>query len=69
VYQRLSKGARAEPKTLGEHLRRKRVDLRLTNVQVAAMLNVAYQTIERWEHNRNPTRLKNQAKILAFLSK
>jgi DNA-binding transcriptional regulator YiaG len=66
-YRRLSKGAAAEPKTLGENLRRKRMDRGLTHMQVAAMLGVTYQTVERWEHNRNPISVKNQEKILAFL--
>jgi transcriptional regulator with XRE-family HTH domain len=55
------------PQTLGEHFRRKRVDMGLTNVQVAEILGVAYQTVERWEHNRRPITKPNQAKIIAFL--
>jgi Flp pilus assembly CpaE family ATPase len=31
------------------------------------MLGVAYQTVERWEHNRRPISAKNRAKIIAFI--
>jgi hypothetical protein len=44
VYRRLWKNVADAPKTLGEHLPRKRVDIGLTNVQVAQSLGVAYQT-------------------------
>ncbi len=67
VYRGAWRGLIAEPKTLGEHLRRKRVDMGLTNIQVAEILGVAYQTVERWEHNRRPITPRNRAKIVAFL--
>ena len=57
----------AEPKTIGEHLRKKRVDMGLTNVQVAHSLGVCYQTVERWEHGRYPMKPKHRAKVVAFL--
>ena len=31
------------------------------------MLGVAYQTVERWEHNRNPISPKSRLKIIAFI--
>jgi len=55
------------PLTLGEHLRRKRVDMGLTIVQAAHLLGVVYQTVEKWEHNRTPISSKNRAKLLCFL--
>ncbi len=67
VYRRIQKAVSAHPQTLGEHLRRARVDRNLTNVQVAQMLGVAYQTVERWEHNRNPISPKSRLKIVAFI--
>ena len=66
-YRRLRRAVLDAPKTLGEHLLRKRVDMALTNTQLAQMLGVAYQTIERWEHNRKPITAKNRQKIVAFL--
>ncbi len=56
-----------EPKTLGEHLRRKRVDVGMTNVQLAQILGVTYQTIEKWEHNRVLIGPKSGARVVAFL--
>jgi len=37
VYPRIQKAVPAHPRTLGEHLRRARVDRNLTNIQVAQM--------------------------------
>jgi transcriptional regulator with XRE-family HTH domain len=48
-------------------LRLTRIDRGLKQTEVAAMLGVVYQTIERWEHNRTPITPRNRAKILAFL--
>ena len=67
VYRRLARAIVDEPKTLGEHLRRKRVDMGITNVQLAQILRVAYQTVEKWEHNRVPVGPKSRAKVVAFL--
>lgn len=53
--------------TIGDRLRLARIDRGLKQAEVAEMLGVVYQTIERWEHNRKPITPKNQAKILAFL--
>ena len=39
----------------------------MTNVQVAQMLGVAYQTVKRWEHNRNPISPKWKLKIIDFI--
>ena len=55
------------PKTLGEHLRRVRLDRKLTNIQVAHALGVVYQTVERWEHNRTRISREFRAKIIAFI--
>ncbi len=60
-------GAPTEPKTLGEHHRLKRIDMGLTQPQLAAKLGVARQTVERWEHNYRPIRPNSQEKIVAFL--
>ena len=67
VYRRIQKAVSSHPQTLGEHLRLARVDRNLTNVQVAQILGVAYQTVERWEHNRNPISPKSRLKIVAFI--
>ena len=67
VYRRIQKAVSAHPQTLGEYLRLARVDRNMTNVQVAQMLGVAYQTVKRWEHNRNPISPKWKLKIIDFI--
>src|SRR5450432_3984190 len=52
LHRRKIRGAPASPKTLGEHVRLNRIDMGLTIVQVADLLGVVWQTVERWEHNR-----------------
>ena len=54
-YRRLWRKVPENPKTLGEHLRKARINRKMTNVQVAHILEVAYQTVEKWEHNRRHT--------------
>ena len=66
-YRRLWRKVPEHPKTLGEHLRRVRIDRKMTNIQVAHVLGVAYQTVERWEHNRVPISPKSRLKIVAFI--
>lgn len=51
---------------IGDRLRMERIDRGLRQAEVAVMFGVVYQTIERWEHNRNPIIPTNRAKILAF---
>ena len=68
VHRRVWRKVMAEPKTIGEHLRKKRVDMGMTNVQVAHSLGVCYQTMERCEHGRFPMKPKHRAKVVAFLA-
>ena len=67
VYRRLWRGAAEAPETLGEHLRRKRVDMGLTQAQLAQTLEVGWQSVQRWEHNHRPIRPSSRAKVVAFL--
>ena len=67
VYRRIWKGVSTHPQTLGEHLRLARIDRKMTNVQVARILGVAYQTVEKWEHNRHPIGKKHRPAVIAFL--
>ena len=67
VHRRRMRGAPTAPKTLGEHLRVKRIDMGMTQPQLAEKLGVAWQTVERWEHNYRPILPKSRARIIAFL--
>lgn len=55
------------PRTLGEHLRRVRIDRKMTNVEAARILGVAYQTVEKWEHNRIAIGSNSRPKVIAFI--
>ena len=66
-YRRLWRKVPEHPQTLGEHLRRVRIDRKMTNVQVAHILGVAYQTVEKWEHNRTLIGPTSRPKVIAFI--
>lgn len=44
----------AAPKTLGEHLRKRRLDLGLRQEDVAPLLGVKTATVTKWESGLNP---------------
>ena len=67
TYRRVWRKVPECPKTLGEHLRRVRIDRKMTIVQVAHVLGVAYQTVEKWEHNRTRIGSESRRKIIAFI--
>ena len=53
--------------TYGDHLRKKRLDLNLSQPQVAKLINVTPDTITNWELNRNTPELSYIPKIISFL--
>lgn len=55
------------PTTIGEHLRRRRMDLGLYQAQVARQLQVTEDCITYWENGRNQPRLCQYPAIIAFL--
>ena len=56
-----------ELKTLGDHLRKRRLDLGLLQKQVADRLEVNAMTICNWETNRTSPQLRFVPRILSFL--
>jgi transcriptional regulator with XRE-family HTH domain len=57
-----------DPKTIGEHIKKRRLELGLTQLQLAAILGVAQCTVTNWEkHRSNPT-LRSMPKITRFLA-
>jgi transcriptional regulator with XRE-family HTH domain len=59
----------AHPKTLGEHLRKKRIDMNLSMPQVAKILGlgVTANAIQQWESREtNPTE-PHRLRILEFM--
>jgi transcriptional regulator with XRE-family HTH domain len=52
---------------LGDHIRRRRLDVKLLQKEVAAMLGVDTMTVNNWERNRCKPRLYLFPKIVQFL--
>jgi DNA-binding XRE family transcriptional regulator len=67
VYRRMLQGAPKNPQTLGEHLRLARIDRGLKQTELAQLLGVVYQTVEKWEHNLVPVSPKSRARVVVFL--
>lgn len=55
------------PQTLGEHLRKARMQRELSQPQVARLLGTDAETILNWEKNRNTPTPKWAKKIIEFL--
>lgn len=53
--------------TYGDHLRKKRLDLNLSQPQVAKLINVTTDSITNWELNRNNPDLIHIPNIISFL--
>ena len=56
-----------DPEALGDHLRNRRLDLRLTQADVAEMLATTVDTIRNWEANRVYPRGYVLARVIAFV--
>jgi len=54
--------------TVGDHIRTRRIQLQLTQNQVAKRIGVATDTITNWELNRNVPQIQFMPKIIAFLN-
>ena len=63
----LSKAYPRQLKTLGDHLRKKRLDLKLLQKQVALTLGAEEATIWNWENNYSSLKLHYMPKIVKFL--
>jgi len=53
--------------TVGDHIRRRRLELKLLQSEVAKQLGVKTDTILNWEHNRTAPTLRHIPKVIAFL--
>jgi transcriptional regulator with XRE-family HTH domain len=56
-----------ELRTLGDHLRKRRLDLGLLQREVAAQISVAKDTISNWEGNATSPDLRMVPRIMRFL--
>jgi len=55
------------PETIGDHLRKKRLDLKLFQKNVAMTIGVDTLTVCNWENNLTTSRLRLLPKVFAFL--
>src|SRR5260221_9483126 len=53
--------------TLGDHIRKRRLDLGLHQKEVAVIVNATTSTVTNWEKNRTSPRLYLLHKIIKFL--
>lgn len=53
--------------TIGDHIRKRRLDLKLTQKQVAGILGVNEMTIVNWELGHTEPLKKHTARIIDFL--
>jgi transcriptional regulator with XRE-family HTH domain len=55
-----------EPRTIGDHIRRRRIDLGLLQAEVAGEIGVTESTVWNWEHGTEPELIHIPA-VLSFL--
>lgn len=56
-----------DPKTLGDHIRKRRMELNLFQKDVAAIFNVSEDCITYWENNRSGPQIQYYPPIFGFL--
>ncbi|RZK39662.1 MAG: helix-turn-helix domain-containing protein [Pedobacter sp.] len=55
------------PKTIGEHIRKKRIDSRLSQAQLAKVIGVSPDCITNWENNKSTPQILYYPRIRLFL--
>jgi DNA-binding transcriptional regulator YiaG len=61
------RGYPSNPSTIGEHIRKKRMDLRLWQTDIAKQLRVSGETINNWENNHRKPLIYLYPRIISFL--
>lgn len=64
----LPKGIPSNPKTIGEYIRKVRLERRLMQKEVAELLGVTTSFIENWEAKKNAPSKRYHSKIGDFLN-
>jgi DNA-binding XRE family transcriptional regulator len=67
LHERILKQYPTTPRTLGEHLRKRRLDLNLTQDEVAQMLCVSQPLMQRWESGEVSPPPRRIVGIIGFL--
>jgi len=63
----LPQGYPKRPRTLGERIKKKRMDMGLFQKDVARIIGISTDTVTNWEKDRTKPSLKNLSKIEQFL--
>lgn len=66
-YSTEKKSYPASPKTLGEEIRKRRLDLNLRQIDVAKIVGCDEMTVVNWEKGHSSPRINRMAKIVEFL--
>ncbi|MBI5769779.1 MAG: XRE family transcriptional regulator [Verrucomicrobia bacterium] len=66
-YWKTIHGYPALPQTVGEHVRKRRLDLGLGQREAAARIGVHIETLKFWEHGVLKPAIATMPKVLAFL--
>ena len=66
-HEKQVKGYPETPGTLGEHLRKRRLDLRQTQEQVAARFHVSFTSYNGWEADRIAPNFAKWPELIRFL--
>lgn len=61
------KGYPANPKTIGEAIRKRRLDLELRQIDVAKIIGCNELTVVNWERGHRTPRIEHMANIVQFL--
>lgn len=54
-------------RTIGDHIRKKRLDLKLFQQEVAKQIGITESTLLNWEHNRSTPTVQYIPRVIAFL--
>ena len=66
-YSTEKKGYPATPKTMGEEIRKRRLDLNLRQIDVAKIIGCDEMTVVNWEKGYASPRINHMAKVVEFL--
>jgi transcriptional regulator with XRE-family HTH domain len=66
-YFKAIKGYPNRPKTIGEHVKKRRLDLGLRQTEVAARLGIHFTTLQLWERGIGDPGIKPLPGIIGFL--
>src|SRR4051812_39233303 len=57
----------AEPQTIGQHIRKRRIQLRMKQARLANEFGISEDTLTAWENERNIPQIHFYPKLISFL--